>query len=53
LDVSDNVYVTGNGSDDAFEITPGAGITEIINATGNGAGNSLASPVGIAVDAVD
>ena len=40
----------GTFSDNAFQITPGGAITEIIDATGDGAGNPLDGPEGIAVD---
>ena len=50
VDGSGNVYVLGFGSDNAFKITPGGVITEIIDATGDGAGNMLNLPFGIAVD---
>ena len=59
VDGSGNVYVTGVVSDNAFKIdTPGAcstggtpcTITEIIDSTGDGAGNTLDGPKGIAVD---
>ncbi len=49
-DGSDNVYVTGLDSDNAFKITPGGTITEIIDNTGDGAGNSLDGPYIIATD---
>lgn len=48
-----NVYVTGDGSDNAFKITPGGVITEIIDGTGDGMGNTLNGPSGIAVDGND
>ncbi|UCG16714.1 MAG: SBBP repeat-containing protein, partial [Phycisphaerales bacterium] len=38
--------------DDLFITTPGGVITEIIDATGDGAGNALDNPYGIAVDSV-
>ena len=46
VDGSGNVYVTGrslfaSASDNAFKITPGGVITEIIDPTGDGAGNPL------------
>jgi uncharacterized protein YjiK len=59
VDSSGNVYVTGYLSDNAFKIaTPGTcsttgtpcTITEIIDATGDGGGNALTGPWGIAVD---
>jgi hypothetical protein len=49
-DSSDNVYVAGIASDNAFKITPGGVITEIIDAAGDGAGNVLNNPEGIGVD---
>ena len=51
MDSSGNVYISGNGSDNAFQITAGGTITEIIDATGDGAGNTLDSLDGVAVDA--
>jgi hypothetical protein len=44
------VYVAGLISDNAFKITPGGTITEIINSAGDGVANGLNSPEGIAVD---
>ena len=37
-------------TNNVFKITPGGTITEIIDATGDGAGNTLSIPFGIAVD---
>ena len=50
IDSAGNVYVSGNLSDNAFKITPEGIITEIIDTTGDGAGNTLNGPYGIAVD---
>jgi uncharacterized protein YjiK len=59
VDSSDNVYVCGLASSNAFKIaTPGAcsttgtpcTITEIIDSTGDGGGNTLANPYGVAAD---
>jgi len=50
VDAAGNVYVTGTGSNNAFKITPGGTITEIIDGAGDGV-NGLASTFGIAVDA--
>jgi len=52
VDVAGNVYVAGNASENAFKITPGGVITEIIDSTGDGAGNTLDLARGIAVDGV-
>ena len=52
VDSADNVYVTGRSSDNAFKITPGGTITEIIDSTGDGT-NGLNSPLGVAVDSAD
>ncbi len=49
-DGSGNVYVTGYGSENAFKITPGGTVTEIIDSTGDGGGNPLNFPTAIAVD---
>ncbi len=52
----DVVYVSGRGSDNVFRIIPPVGIppvglvTEIIDATGDGMGNGLSSPIGLAAD---
>jgi len=40
----------GRGSDNAFKIAPGGAITEIIDATGDGTGNTLDETWGVAVD---
>ncbi len=49
VDDSGNVYVSGKKSNNAFKITPGGVITEIIDDTG-GAGEPLDGPGPIAVD---
>ena len=54
VDAAFNVYVGGFLSNNAFKITPpygAANATEIIDATGDGAGNGLSGTEGIAVDA--
>jgi len=55
-----NVYVGGGGtgvdhigSSNVFRITPGGVITEIIDHTGDGAGNGLTSVSAIAIDSAD
>jgi cysteine-rich repeat protein len=50
VDGPGNVYVVGGLSDNAFKITPGGAITEIIDSTGDGIGNPLQFPQSIAVD---
>ncbi len=50
VDDAGNVYVAGASSDNAFRITPVGTITEIIDASGDGAGNTLDGSHGIAVD---
>ena len=50
VDSSGNVYVAGFSSDNVFQITPGGTITEIIDATGDGAGNLLEAAYDVAVD---
>ena len=53
MDEAANVYVNGRTSDNAFKITSAGAITQIIDSTGDGAGNTLDSPYGgIAVDCV-
>ena len=49
VDGSGNVYVTGSLSHNAFKITPGGTITEIIDSSGDGT-NPLDLATGIAVD---
>ena len=44
VDGNGNVYVAGYISDNAFKITPGGVITQIIDSTGDGVGNTLDSP---------
>ena len=51
-DASDNVYVSGYTSDNAFRITPGGTVSQIIDATGDGGGNVLDGTAGIAVDSL-
>jgi cysteine-rich repeat protein len=46
-----SLYVTGRQSDNAFRIDPNGLLTEIIDSSGAGAGNTLNAPHGIAVDA--
>ena len=50
IDDAGNVYVTGVRSNNAFKITPDGVITEIIDRSGDGMGNTLDRPYGIAVD---
>ena len=50
VDGSGNVFVAGYVSDNVFKITPSGTITEIIDAMGDGAGNTLDFPRGVAVD---
>ena len=50
VDGSGNVYVSGNLSDNAFRIDPNGVITEIIDSTGDGSGNTLNGSRGVAVD---
>ena len=50
MDSAGNVYVAGYISDNAFKITPGGVVTQIIDATGDGAGHTLDNPYDIAVD---
>jgi len=50
VDESGNAYVAGFSSDNAFKITPDGVITEIIDRTGDGLGNTLERPGGIAAD---
>ncbi|MCH8890300.1 MAG: SBBP repeat-containing protein, partial [Myxococcales bacterium] len=45
-----NVFVTGRSSTNAFKIIPTGPRTEIIDRTGDGAGNLLLGPLGVAVD---
>lgn len=51
VDVSGNVYVVGEGSNNILKITPGGVITEIINGLGDRFGNFFVAPFGVAVDA--
>src|SRR6185503_8368458 len=52
VDGTGNVYVTGVVNNQAFKIVPGGPITEIITAFGDGIGNFLTAPYGVAVDDV-
>ena len=45
-----NVYVTGANTNNAFKIAPDGTITEIIDASGDGAGNELDGPILVALD---
>jgi hypothetical protein len=45
-----NVYVAGYTSSNAFKITPSGTITQIIDASGDGAGHTLSHTYAIAVD---
>ena len=51
VDAARNIYVGGVGTDNAFKITPAGGITEIIDATGDGMGNLLDEVQGLAAEA--
>lgn len=51
VDGSGNVFVAGFASDNVFRIAPGGAITEIIDATGDGLGNTLRGPRQLATDA--
>lgn len=44
-----SIYVTGEISDNVFEIAPGGAITEIVDAGGAGPGKTILQPRGIAV----
>ncbi len=50
VDSMGNVYVAGGTGNNAFKITPGGVITQIIDIDGDGMGNALFSARGIAVD---
>ncbi len=50
VDDAGGVYITGRLSDNAFKIAPGGATTEIIDDSGDGAGNGLSAPKGITVD---
>ena len=50
---SGNVYVVGAESHNAFEITPGGAITQIIDETGDVVGNSLDTPNEVVVGPLD
>ena len=51
LDAAGNVYVTGASSSNVFMITAAGAITEIIDNTGDGAGNTLLSCFDVELDA--
>ena len=53
FDSSDNIFVSGANSHNVFKITPLGVITEIIDATGDGAGIALVRPEALAVDSDD
>ncbi|MEZ5215136.1 MAG: SBBP repeat-containing protein [Ilumatobacteraceae bacterium] len=46
VDSSGNVYVAGQGSNNVFRVSPGGGVTEIIDSTGDGAGTRCPTPMG-------
>jgi hypothetical protein len=48
VDSAGNVYVCGIFSDNAFRITPGGVITEIVDDSGDGAGQFLSQAIGLA-----
>ena len=50
MDVSGNVEVAVTNSNYRFKITLGGVKTVILDSTGDGAGNTLLSPIGVAVD---
>jgi ABC-type branched-subunit amino acid transport system ATPase component len=43
--------VTGLESDNAFKVTPAGTVTQLIGPTGDGVGNVLNQPGGVALDA--
>jgi len=45
-----NVFVTGQVSNNVFRITPTGTITQIIDSTGDGGGNTLSAPIDVATD---
>src|SRR5690242_656624 len=47
------LYVVGQGSQNAFRITPTHVITQIIDAAGDGVGHPLTIPAGIGVDSAN
>jgi len=49
-DSSGNVFVAGDATDNAFKITPGGTITQIISLVGDGLGNTLLTPSAVATD---
>jgi len=49
VDYNGNVYVTGHRTDNVFKITPDGEISKIIERAGDGNGNRLDGPFGIAV----
>lgn len=49
-DTTGDVYVVGSLSDNVFEISSNGAITEIIDASGDGQGNDLDTPWGVAVE---
>ena len=51
MDGFGNAYVTGSATANAFKITPSGTITEIIDSTGDGLGNTLDFAWPIALDA--
>ncbi len=50
VDALGSVYVAADGSHNVFKVTPGGVITEIIDAAGDGAGNTLGGPQGVTAD---
>jgi len=50
-DIAGNTYVTGGSGDNVFRITPNGDMTQIIDATGDGAGNTLNGVLDMTVDA--
>lgn len=50
VDAAGNVYVAAEISDNAFKVTPDGQITQIIDASGDKAGNVLNQPTDVAVD---
>ena len=46
-DAAGNLYVAGNASDNVFRIEPSGTITQIMDISGDGAGNLLDSPTGL------
>jgi len=50
VDAAGNAYVSGQESDNVFRIAPDGTLTQVLDASGDGQGNTMDEPIGVHVD---